>query len=1209
MPADISFSKNMTPILSPNSRTSMPHFHLFPSRFGARSVDSGSDGFALVIALSLMAFVLLLLLSISTLVRVEQVGANTACQRMKAEQAALLSLNMAIGKLQETAGLDQRVTAPAAAVASVNGPKQLTGVWRSWEGNDHDKTTGLPSMPNYDSKLSQGDLELNSSEDGRFLCWLVSSAYDSTNEISYQAGADSPPLLQEVSGTTVPLVSTGSVVLGTDPLTGDSETAADVEVHLTPTVLADGDAAIAWWISGENSKALIQGASEEPEDDSGWSQRLASYGRADPELFGLDDDVDFSKVNSLRSLDLTTVSSDSVSQDYFHSMTAYSRGLLTNTANGGWRRDLSLMAEKWNEGTLLTTALPVFTAEPFADELESSLRLKDNPGNAAIYPWVTEDNISMSWHALLDFTSLYKKVQTNPTSGEPYFDSVVTNNSDWVSIMPVFARAHFAFGFDAVKNGSTDEDGNALYRPRFLFKPAITMWNPYNVAIESTILTELRFQDATFSIDLYVTVGEQTDRKVNIQTMISGTGAASVFRFLPNQSESSDHTWKPGESRVYGKPGITGEKTSWNWVHTDPGFSIDGSFIAELKFFDNDDAVDPGTSDDVFSYRWEYADVDTSSTLSASLEYTHSRNQTTPDGDSVADDYVQTRMSNSMLTAAEKIPLPDLVNDDETLGSAESEDSPFLIVSVGLRTLLNESDPLDDGSGSMTKLNTKGYINTKPIHPGVELDQSQSAEDCPYAWEFFAPNAWEADPYVPGSDDLFSYGVDHSGYVGTSFQPDYGLNRWIIAELPTQPLLSLGELQHFDISFRNQNPPRVFNAIGNSHASPHIASNEVFNGSISNTSYDHSYVSNHLLFDDWFVSSITPDVEPFTQSENRSIEQVYADHLSLTTPLRNERYLPANPVQASDALSSATAALSEDTAWHDIASQIEVAGMFNINSTSVDAWKALLFHLRGASVPVAEVGDSMTGFSTSPDEWSLELDESAGVSGFPVSRTTVAGDAWSASDSSIASVATHMVMTEEQIDALAIAIVNQVRERGPFLSLSEFINRRLDTDKELAFAGAIESALIELSELGTSNDANPFKEIQKNYPQQVVLPSDADTIYQFKEAAVGNAAGDSAYAAYGTPGWPRQADILRPLAPILSARDDTFLIRAYGDARDISGEVTAQKWCEAVVQRKADYVDSETNTSTDYTNLSDVNQAFGRHFEIVSIRWLTEDEI
>jgi hypothetical protein len=62
MPADISFSKNMTPILSPNSLTSMPHFHLFPSRFGARSVDSGSDGFALVIALSLMAFVLLLLL-------------------------------------------------------------------------------------------------------------------------------------------------------------------------------------------------------------------------------------------------------------------------------------------------------------------------------------------------------------------------------------------------------------------------------------------------------------------------------------------------------------------------------------------------------------------------------------------------------------------------------------------------------------------------------------------------------------------------------------------------------------------------------------------------------------------------------------------------------------------------------------------------------------------------------------------------------------------------------------------------------------------------------------------------------------------------------------------------------------------------------------------------------------------------------------------
>ena len=58
---------------------------------GLRRAPS-TGGFALVIALSLMAFVLLLLLSITTLVKVEQASAANTVDRMKARQAALLSL-------------------------------------------------------------------------------------------------------------------------------------------------------------------------------------------------------------------------------------------------------------------------------------------------------------------------------------------------------------------------------------------------------------------------------------------------------------------------------------------------------------------------------------------------------------------------------------------------------------------------------------------------------------------------------------------------------------------------------------------------------------------------------------------------------------------------------------------------------------------------------------------------------------------------------------------------------------------------------------------------------------------------------------------------------------------------------------------------------------------------------------------------------------
>ena len=63
------------------------------------------------------------------------------------------------------------------------------------------------------------------------------------------------------------------------------------------------------------------------------------------------------------------------------------------------------------------------------------------------------------------------------------------------------------------------------------------------------------------------------------------------------------------------------------------------------------------------------------------------------------------------------------------------------------------------------------------------------------------------------------------------------------------------------------------------------------------------------------------------------------------------------------------------------------------------------------------------------------------------------------------------------------------------------------------------------------------------------------------------------YNIYGLPGWTRQADVLRPLAPILSARDDTFTIRAYGDARDATGNtVKARAVCEATIRRSSGHV-------------------------------------
>lgn len=70
------------------------------------------------------------------------------------------------------------------------------------------------------------------------------------------------------------------------------------------------------------------------------------------------------------------------------------------------------------------------------------------------------------------------------------------------------------------------------------------------------------------------------------------------------------------------------------------------------------------------------------------------------------------------------------------------------------------------------------------------------------------------------------------------------------------------------------------------------------------------------------------------------------------------------------------------------------------------------------------------------------------------------------------------------------------------------------------------------------------------------------------------------------------------------------MIRTYGDSIDGSGKVVARAWCEAVVQRRPDYVDPiDENHIKQATLKSEANKHFGRQFQIVSFRWLDATEI
>jgi len=234
-------------------------------------------------------------------------------------------------------------------------------------------------------------------------------------------------------------------------------------------------------------------------------------------------------------------------------------------------------------------------------------------------------------------------------------------------------------------------------------------------------------------------------------------------------------------------------------------------------------------------------------------------------------------------------------------------------------------------------------------------------------------------------------------------------------------------------------------------------------------------------------------------------------------------------------------------------------------------------------------------------------------------------------------------LSETHIDLLAEKIVEQIKLRGPFLSLSEFVNRQLRPRDEsdnsirglstltheetLARAGAIETAILEMSELEdpaqNPNAALAFSPISQQTllgvespfiladgvaPGDVARGAPGSTAVQyvvpeFPEAGKGS-------TSYGFPGWLRQGDVIRSLAPILTARDDTFRIRAYGSAVDTTGQ-TVEVWCEAIVTRTAEYVNSGDNTSVLAPNTlpSEINQQFGRKYEVVSFKWLNSDEV
>jgi hypothetical protein len=186
------------------------------------------------------------------------------------------------------------------------------------------------------------------------------------------------------------------------------------------------------------------------------------------------------------------------------------------------------------------------------------------------------------------------------------------------------------------------------------------------------------------------------------------------------------------------------------------------------------------------------------------------------------------------------------------------------------------------------------------------------------------------------------------------------------------------------------------------------------------------------------------------------------------------------------------------------------------------------------------------------------------------------------------------------IDRLAKAMVDEVKARGPFLNMGDFVNRRPNGSPAEQAVGALQAA-IDKSGLNSGFAVGG----------RSLVDSDFGTLIGRGVVSAEPAAARSA----GSAGHLGQARLLAAFGSQITVRSDTFVIRTYGDTRDASGRIISKAWCEAVVQRLPEYVDptdrpeASRGWPTASARLTTTNSQFGRRIVTRSFRWLNGEEI
>jgi hypothetical protein len=245
-----------------------------------------------------------------------------------------------------------------------------------------------------------------------------------------------------------------------------------------------------------------------------------------------------------------------------------------------------------------------------------------------------------------------------------------------------------------------------------------------------------------------------------------------------------------------------------------------------------------------------------------------------------------------------------------------------------------------------------------------------------------------------------------------------------------------------------------------------------------NTTVDHSFYANRALLDGFFMSGVGQDrmgvgsallakksnewgAQSIDQMELEASELYKITKLATYSPYRNTRLKPLwqdgvireTSYGEKTKLSNAGPETDSSYRYQTIAADLLVEGAFNINSTSVDSWVSQLSSLR--EIAPSKIPPSTVGSKTP----------------FPRFTSYPSVNNWNKI----------RILEDDEIDLLAHCLVEQIKLRGPFLSYSDFVNRRIQgiktnrldshynswnqlpetRDSVLGFRGAVQAAIAE----------------------------------------------------------------------------------------------------------------------------------------------------